>query len=131
MDEVFADVDEVLKLSRDFRERIEFSEISWTTESEALRLFESQLGIFETTKDLVNKNRYVEDFILNRTICKNFFLISLMSKGTKYLLRDKVPDRPIETPKQAYFQLAGELEKRRLKDGGTSFLLDRSKNTSR
>lgn len=114
-EEVFADLNDLFKLSLNFRERIEFAEVSWTTESEALQLFERHLDIFKTIKDLTSKDKYVEAFILNRTTFENYFLISLMLKGTKYRLKYKVPVKLGETPKQAYFRLAEELEKQRAK----------------
>lgn len=81
-DQLISDVEEIVKISCSFRERIEFTETSWTTESEALNLFESQLNIFETTKDLVTSDRFTEAFILTRTVFENYFLISLILKGT-------------------------------------------------
>jgi len=112
-DKIFADVDEMLKVSHGLRNRIEFAEVSWLTESEALRLFESQLDISETIRDLVSKSKYAEAFILNRTIFENYFLISLMLKGTKYVLRYKVPKELGETPQQAYSRLVAQLGKQR------------------
>jgi len=110
-DKIFADVDGMLKVSHGLRNRIEFAEVSWLTESEALRLFESQLDISETIRNLVSQSKYAEAFILNRTIFENYFLISLMLKGTRYVLRYKVSKEPNETPQQAYSRLVAQLEK--------------------
>jgi hypothetical protein len=109
--ELYEGVDEILKASRSFRDRIEFAKESWTFESDALSLFESQIEIMETIKDLVNKNRYIESFILNRTIFENYFFIFLMLKGTKYIRRYKIAIKSNETPKQAYNKIKEELEK--------------------
>ena len=109
--ELFPDVDGILKVSRDFRHRIEFAETSWLNESEALKLFESQLDISETIRDLVRKDSCFETFILNRTVFENYFLISLILKGTKYKLYYKVSVRPSETPRQAYYRLTAKLQK--------------------
>ena len=113
MDEkkLFVDVEKMLELSSSFRKRIEFAETSRLTESDALRLFESQVRIFESIHDLVRKERYMEAFILNRTVFENYFLISLILKGTKYKLKYKVSINPNETAKGAYERLAKKLKK--------------------
>ena len=113
MDEekLFLDVEKMLELSNSFRERIEFAETSRLTEFDALRLFESQVRIFESIQDLVRKERYMEAFILNRTVFENYFLISLILKGTKYKLKYKVSIDPNETAKEAYERLTKTLKK--------------------
>lgn len=49
--ELLSDVDEIFEVSDGFRQRIEFADASWTTETEALELFKSQLDILETIRD--------------------------------------------------------------------------------
>jgi len=112
-DQLFADVEKILELSNDFRKKIDFTSSVWDTEMKALRLFESQVKICETIRDLVEGNKYAEVFILNRTLFENYFLICLILKGTKYALKYKVTVEPSETPKEAYNRLAKKLEGRR------------------
>jgi len=110
---LFEDVEKILELSSDFRRRIKFAQATWLTEMEALRLFESQVKICETIRDLVKAEKYAEAFILNRTVFENYLLICLILKGTKYVLKYKVPTKPGETTKDAYDRLTKNLEGRK------------------
>jgi len=107
--ELIQDLDEILATSTDFRNRIKWGEASWTFESDAINLFESQLDILKTIKELVSQNKYVEAFILNRTVFENYFLISLMIKGIRYVRKYLVPLKSYKSQKQAYYELTKEL----------------------
>jgi len=109
--EILADVNEILTASINFRKRIEWGKISWTFESDAINLFESQIDILKTVRDLVNQNRFVEAFILHRSVFENYFLISLMLKGIIYARRYQVPLKSYKSIKHAYYELKKELKK--------------------
>lgn len=107
------DVEKILGLSKDFRKRIAFVDTTWDTEMEALRLFESQVKISETIQDLAKDEKFGEAFILNRTLFENYLLICLILKGTKYVLKYKVPMKTGVTPKDAYNRLTRKLKDRK------------------
>lgn len=111
--QLFGDVEKILELSSNFRKRIEYAEATWDTEMEALRLFESQVRTCQTIRDLVKGEKYAEAFILNRTVLENYLLICLILKGTKYVLKYKVPVEHGETAKAAYDRLVKKLEGRK------------------
>jgi hypothetical protein len=111
--QLFEDVEIILGLSKTFRDRIEYAKNVWEKENKALNLFESQVQLCETIRDLVKAERYTEAFILNRTVFENFFLISLILKGSKYVLRYNIPVKPGENPREAYNRLTKELEGRK------------------
>lgn len=110
--QLFSDVEKLLEISRDFKNRIKFAEEVWSYETEALQLFERQVEICETIRDLVRAGRYGEAFILNRTLLENYLWISLILEGTKYVLRYKVLTEANETPKEAYERIVKKLEGR-------------------
>jgi hypothetical protein len=109
--EQLSDTEEILRVSIGFRHQIKFADESWANENMALNLFESQVEICKTTKDLIKENRFDEAFILNRTVFENYFLIALILKGTKYVLKYKISTEPGESFKQAYEKLAARLAK--------------------
>lgn len=111
--QLFEDVEIILGLSKTFRDRIEYAKNVWEQENKALNLFESQVQLCETIRDLVKAERYTEAFILNRTVFENFFLISLILKGSKYVLKYNIPVKLGENPKEAYNRLTKELEGRK------------------
>lgn len=110
---MFEDVERILELSKNFRKRIAFADATWDTEMEALRLFESQVKIFETIRDLVKEGKYAEAFILNRTVFENYLLICLILKGTRYVLKYKVPIELGEPVGEAYDKLVKKLRGRK------------------
>ncbi|MEM3641610.1 MAG: DUF5677 domain-containing protein [Candidatus Bathyarchaeia archaeon] len=111
--QLFEDVERILELSKTFRQKIEWAKTPWLHETEALKLFESQVQICETIRDLVKAEKYTEAFILNRTLFENFFLICLILKGSKYIRRYKIPVKPNENPKEIYNRLTKGLEGRK------------------
>lgn len=111
--QLFEDVERILELSKSFRKKIEYGKNVWEQEREALSLFESQVQICETIRDLVKAEKYMEAFILNRTLFENFFLICLILKGSKYIRRYKIPFKSNEDPKEVYERLTKGLERRK------------------
>src|SRR4030042_1851946 len=108
--ELYKDADDLLNICDHFRSNIEWGKSSWLNEIEALNLLGREVGIFKTIEELVRQEKYGEAFILNRTVFENFFLLSLVLKGTMYELTYKVARRNGETQKEAYERLTKELE---------------------
>jgi len=111
--QLFDDVEKILELANGFRERIAFAEATWDTEMEALRLFKSQVKISETIRDLVKREKYAEAFILNRTVFEDYLLICLILKGTKYVLKYKVPIETGKTARVMYDKLVRKMNDRK------------------
>jgi hypothetical protein len=113
MDEtiLLSDVEAIIKVSSNLRSNIQFADEVSDYEVKALSLFESQLDIAKTIEDLVKDKKFVDAFILNRTIFENYFLIALILKGTKYVLRYKISAKPKESIRKPYDELASRLKK--------------------
>ncbi len=114
---IIKDITDVLSFAETFSSRVKSrGEGVYEFDMFFLRVYHHQLRILYTVLGQIVAGRYVEAFILLRSVFENYFLTVLMSKGTKYVERHTVKGDTEEDRRKLVQKLKEEISQGGYKD---------------